>query len=383
MILTATQQDTQQIIDLWTYCFDDTPEFIDFFFKSCYKPENTLVAKDGDQVSSCLQLLPYRMFLRGKVVDVCYIVGVATWPEYRGKGLASKLLQYTDEVLQQRKIHLTILLPFQYAFYRKYGWEVCYDLLTYREVGMPQSRKRLTGEYIRIDINRDNKVLSDCYSKFMSPFNGYIIRSRADWKKTIKDVELDNGTGYLYKEGNQATGYILYTIADKELWIKELFYLTPDAKNALLQLAYHHTGQVERIMWKAPATDTTYLTMQDSRGKLEKETFVMGRIHDIVGALSGISYQGTPIVIGVSDSIYSRNNGCWLIEGRDGISAVSAVSQKPDIEMDISVLTQLLWGYLNVDIAKTEGLLTYNSEEAFNSLKTAFPPMNNFMTEEF
>src|SRR5690554_6599849 len=134
MIRLAREEDTPQIRDLWTYCFDDTPEFIDFFFNSCYLPSNTLIAEEDNRIQSSLQLLPYRMRLRGREVPVYYIVGVGTWPEDRGQGLVKNLLLYADSLMKERGYDISILLPFQYDFYRKYGWEVCYDLLIYREV---------------------------------------------------------------------------------------------------------------------------------------------------------------------------------------------------------------------------------------------------------
>ena len=383
MIRLATEQDTRQIRDLWEYCFDDSPEFIDFFFQSCYRPENTLITAETNRVCSCLQLLPYRMQLRERPVDVCYIVGVATWPEYRGRGYAAQLLQYVDTVLHERNIYLSILLPFQYDFYRKFGWEVCYDLLAYREIEVPRHWSKITGSYLKIDISRDVKILSDCYLHFMNRFHGFMIRNQDNWEKTIRDVELDHGTGYRYVQDNITTGYILYTVCEKELCIRELVYRNPEAKEALLQLAFHHMGQVDRILWKAPSIDTTYLTMKDSRGRLAKETFVMGRIHDITGALSGIPFHGDPVVLRVFDPAYPGNSDCYLLKEENGVSGITGSEEEPDIETDIRILTQLLWGYLPVDLALAEGYLKCKEKGALSSLNAIFPPRNNFMTEEY
>jgi predicted acetyltransferase len=389
MIRVAKDQDTVQIRDMWAYCFNDTPEFIDFFFQTCYKPENTVVALEGDRVCSCLQLLPYRIKLRGRPVEVCYIVGVATWPEYRGMGYASRLLQYADELLRERGIHVSILLPFQYEFYRKYGWEICYDLLTYRELEPFKSRNLLSGTFIKIDPKRDFEELAKCYLQFMGRFHGYVIRNQENWHKMIRDLELDHGTSYLYRQDGTATGYIFYIIEENLLTIKELVYLNPSAKEALLQLALSHTGQVNRILWKAPASDKTYLNMKDSRGKLEKEAFVMGRIHDITGALSDIPFHGAPFILKVDDPVYSSSNGCFLIRNENGVSMVSKTDKEPDADIDIRTLTQLLWGYLSVPQALAEGWLNLAQGGKFVevstmlSLQAMFPPMDNFILEEY
>ena len=389
MIRLAREEDTPQIRDLWSYCFDDTPDFIDFFFNSCYLPNNTLVSEEEGRIQSCLQLLPYRMKLRGGEVTVPYIVGVGTWPEYRGQGLVKKLLQYADDVMKEREYDISILLPFQYDFYRKYGWEVCYDLLIYREVELTptsaiskqQKRTAKVGSFRKVVMDEDLKTLSDCYFKYMKGYNGYIIRSQNEWSKIIKDIELDHGFAYIYEYNNEAQGYILYTIENKTLTIQELVHNTATAKHNLLNLAISHVGQVDHVIRKAPFWDTDYLSMLDSRGKLEKETFVMGRIHDLIGAISGLNYMGDPFVIQVKDTFYEENNGCYEIKQRNGKAKVSRVMEEPDIIVDIQTLSQLLWGYLSVQNVYRESRLSCLKEEALQELGKLFPPMYNYMTE--
>ena len=44
-----------------------------------------------------------------------------------------------------------------------------------------------------------------------------------------------------------------------------------------------------------------------------KETFVMGRIHNVIGALTGIPYEGDDFDIHVYDCFYKENNGCYSV----------------------------------------------------------------------
>jgi predicted acetyltransferase len=392
MIRLAKENDTHQIKDLWRYCFDDSPEFIEFYFNNCYLPNNTLISEEDGRIQSCLQLLPYRMELRGRELPVSYIVGVGTWPEDRGKGLVKKLLLHAGSVLEDRGYDLSILLPFQYDFYRKYGWEICYDLLIYREVESTSTNELFTylhdtsdkvGSFRKISLDRDLVKLSNCYSEYMKGYNGYILRRDKEWIKIIRDIELDNGFAYIYESNNEVQGYILYTINEKSLTIQELIHKTATAKQKLLNLALSHLGQVNQVIRKAPFWDTDYLSMFDSRGKLEKETFVMGRIHRVIGAISGIAYIGDPFVIRVKDVFYQANSGCYEIKQRNGKAKISKVIEEPDVTMSIQTLSQLLWGYISAENAYREGRLICSNEEALQSLSKLFPPMYNYMTEIF
>lgn len=383
MIRTASEKDTKQIKELWAYCFDDSSEFIDFYFSTSYKPENTLVYDDKGCVQSCLQLLPYKIQMRGNPVDICYIVGVATWPEYRGKGHVSELLRQAIELMVDRGVYISILLPFQYEFYRRYGWEICYSLLTYKDININIPKIDQSNiQYEKIDINEHAVDLADCYAKFMSQFNGYIARDLNNWLKILKDADLDNGRGYIIKEDSKIKGYILYTIQDKALRILEFIYTDAAAKTALLHLALSHKGQVNRIFWKAPSTDATYLSMKDSRGYLEKEAFVMGRILDVEKAFSGLPADNGSLNIRVNDSFCCKNHRCFNFFS-DGRISVQPTKEAPHAEMTIQTLSQLLWGFLDVDTAIFEGLIKCYGKDAAKNLRLMLPEMKTYIIEEY
>ena len=99
-IRTAKPNEKNIIIDLWEYCFDDSPEFVQWFFNTRYHHDNTLVVLDKNRICSASQLLPYNISIRGKNMKTSYIVGVSTWPEDRGKGYISKLLYRSLEEMR-------------------------------------------------------------------------------------------------------------------------------------------------------------------------------------------------------------------------------------------------------------------------------------------
>jgi predicted acetyltransferase len=390
MIRLANDRDITQIIDLWNYCFDDSPEFVDFYFKTCFKSYNTVVSEEDGRIQSCLQLLPYRMMLRERETPISYIVGVATWPEYRRQGLIKKLLQFADKVMHERGIFHSILLPFQYDFYRKYGWEVCYEFLTYKAIDFSNyhvknkpTELKSNSKFIKVGKEGNFDKLSKCYKQYMKYFNGYIMRGNKEWQKIIQDTEIAGGACYLYEEKESPSGYIIYTKNEKSLNINELVYLSNEAKAELIKLAFSHLGQVNQISRKAPFWDLDYLFMKDSRGIIEKETFVMGRIHDVVNALSGIFYSGEEFVIRVKDEFYQKNNGSFLIKQKAGNSYLIRTNQEPDCILNIRTLNQLLWGYISPELALMEGLIQLKNSNDIEKLELLFPKKYNYMTEDF
>ena len=79
MIRFANNNDINNIINLWEKCFGKN-DFSEWYFKTQYSCENTLVHEENGEISSMLQRLSYEISNVGKVT---YIFGACTSPEYR------------------------------------------------------------------------------------------------------------------------------------------------------------------------------------------------------------------------------------------------------------------------------------------------------------
>ncbi|MCL2030188.1 MAG: GNAT family N-acetyltransferase, partial [Oscillospiraceae bacterium] len=114
---------------LWQVCFqDDGAEF----FASEYDPARALVTADGaDAPAAMLHWLPQTLYVPGHggagggEMQAAYILGVATRPEYRGRGFAGDLVEQALFELYLRGIPLAFLLPRGARiarFYEKFGF---------------------------------------------------------------------------------------------------------------------------------------------------------------------------------------------------------------------------------------------------------------------
>ena len=48
-------------MELWRRCFEDTDEFIRFYFERKYSNANSLIYEENGKALSALQMLPYPM----------------------------------------------------------------------------------------------------------------------------------------------------------------------------------------------------------------------------------------------------------------------------------------------------------------------------------
>ena len=111
-----TLEKKMKVKELWQLCFHDDERFVNLLFDNLYRDENTVCFEKGGEVTTALQMLPYRMSFGETSLDVSYISGAATRPEYRNRGLMGRLLKESFEIMRSRNIPLSALIPADRGF---------------------------------------------------------------------------------------------------------------------------------------------------------------------------------------------------------------------------------------------------------------------------
>lgn len=91
---------------LWSAAFGDDG-WIDSFFRTAYRPENTLAIFREGQLAAGLAWM--QTSCQGR--KLAYLYAVATAPEYRHQGLCRELMAKTQEVLTSRGYDGSVLVP--------------------------------------------------------------------------------------------------------------------------------------------------------------------------------------------------------------------------------------------------------------------------------
>lgn len=105
---------------LWKTVFGDTDSFIDTFFDVAYAPDRCRFLTEGGQIVSAL----YWLDCQWEDQKIAYIYAVATDPDHRGKGLASRLLKETHAHLIEAGYAGAVLKPAPglFPFYERLGY---------------------------------------------------------------------------------------------------------------------------------------------------------------------------------------------------------------------------------------------------------------------
>lgn len=116
IVYASREKDGKQIEKIWETCFGDDKEYIRFYLEQRMTEENMLVIYEDGQAVSMASFLPVRYLCDGVYVEARYVYAVGTLPEYRGKGLAKRILSFAQRHYGQP----LILAPAEESLMRYY-----------------------------------------------------------------------------------------------------------------------------------------------------------------------------------------------------------------------------------------------------------------------
>ncbi len=125
MIQFAEKSMVPALKEIWRRCFGDEEGYISLYFDRRFRPEETLVYLNHGLPVGMLAMLPCEIVTDRGTVASRYVYGVATLPEYQGRGYSSALLEYAHRWMRKHEILVSVLVPAEeslFQFYRKRGY---------------------------------------------------------------------------------------------------------------------------------------------------------------------------------------------------------------------------------------------------------------------
>ncbi len=417
-------EERKQVEDLWAYCFEPRGDaFFEYYFEHCYEPENILVGVENGQVVSDIHLRQYLLNVRGAMVPVSYIVGVATHPAARRGGVGGELLRHSLQELKRRGQGLTILMPSKAAFYQQYGWELyCHQWVQTMplEELRPLTDKTMT--FGLLTSVEEWKLLAPVYEGYTKGLSGFAVRSEADWRRLLGSFEAEGvKVAYVKGDNDEIEGYVVYRLGAPEIVVSEMMYTTRRGQKGLFNYLYNHRSQGHTVRWNEGMKMDDYLFWPDGKEGHQTMPFMMSRVVEVSLAMESIpvtskdwatakesvrvDIEHSPIYLTVEDPLVDENSGTYKISFSDskgqGQATVSRVTD--DVQVDgvgedvtnsvreletegltgtitIGALGLLLMGRLQASELAFEGRLT-GSETLISLLDALYPKQKTFINE--
>lgn len=377
----AKPSDTEAVESLWAYCFEPKEDpFFQYYFNHCYEPENTLVGLEEGQLLSTVHLRQYDLSVRGQVLPVSYMVGVATHPAARRGGIGGQLLRASLEDLRRRGQGITILMPSKAAFYQQYGWDLyCHQWVQTMPLDDLRPLTDRTLHFGLLNSLDQWEWLAPVYDQYTAGLSGYALRGPKEWRRLLGSFFAEGvNVAVVRNEEQEIEGYIVYRLGQAEIMVSEMIYSTRRGQKALLNYLYNHRSQGQSLRWNEGFHDQGFRLYPDGKKGHETMPFMMARIVDVKTAFEAIgtaqqvsgdslkevgNQEGKIFKLAVQDSLCEWNQGVFevtiSISGHVAVEKVCSQFQDQDVDVvtDIGALTLLLMGAMTASELQFENRL--------------------------
>ncbi len=113
-----------KIRTLYEEIFDDTKEFVDYYFSSYIKNTVNFVCEENNKIIGMATVHPKKLMVSEKLCTAGYIYGVATAPKHRGKGVMKKVLDAINKYAFENCYDYLYLIPVNPAIYVGQGFKL-------------------------------------------------------------------------------------------------------------------------------------------------------------------------------------------------------------------------------------------------------------------
>ncbi|WP_142336857.1 GNAT family N-acetyltransferase [Bacillus toyonensis] len=337
---------------------------------------------EGEDLAAKLHLIPFHIYIGKETFKMGGVAGVATYPEYRRSGYVKELLQHSLQTMKKDGYTVSMLHPFSVSFYRKYGWELCADLLvchmTKSDLVM---KKQVNGTVKRFNKENHPEEVEKLYETFAERVSGMLVREKNWWLQVVYD---DLALAIYYDENKTAAGYMLYKIENYKMTVEEFVPLHNEARNGLWNFICQHDSMIKELEMTVSENEPLLYTLQEPRVKTEVKPYFMGRIVDVEQFLKQYEFNWNDVqqevILHITDSFAPWNNVVVRLANHE-LTIVEEATEK-GIKLDINALSTIMFGYKR-PLELNELELISGNEEAMRSFENLVPVRKPFIYDFF
>ncbi|QHH88542.1 GNAT family N-acetyltransferase [Bacillus pacificus] len=337
---------------------------------------------EGNDLAAKLHLIPFHIYIGKEKFKMGGVAGVATYPEYRRSGYVKELLQHSLQTMKKDGYTVSMLHPFAVAFYRKYGWELCANLLVCHMTKSDLVMKnKVNGTVKRFNKENHSEEVEKLYETFAERFSGMLVRNEKWWLQAVYD---DLTLAIYYDENKTAAGYMLYKIEKSKMTVEEFVPLHNEARNGLWNFICQHDSMIKELEMTVSENEQLLYTLQEPRVKTEIKPYFMGRIVDVEQFLKQYELNWNniqqEIILHITDSFAPWNN----VSVRLANYEITIIEEPMDkgIKLDINALSTILLGYKR-PLELNELELINGSEEEIRAFEKIVPVREAFIYDFF
>ena len=340
-----------------------------------------------DRLASQIVVYPMQVNIEGEIYNMGGVTGVTTYPEYSGRGLIHALIIKILAVMRERGQSISYLYPYSIPFYRKKGWEIVSDKMTYtiKDSQLPKRRK-VGGMVERVTIdNEDIRRVHDAFTKMR---HGALKRNELEWEEYWRWEADDVIVAVYYNEAGEPKGYLVYYIANDVFRIKELVYINQEARHGLWNYVSAHFSMIDKVVGTNYTNEPMAFLLEDSEIQEEIEPNVMARIVDFEAFIRKYPFDIISIHddlhFVIHDPVMECNCGDFSLRwDKQGNTIIERGGTRGErVECDIQTLTAMFYGYKRPTYLKRVERLDA-SDDAVRILEDIIPIEQPYFSDYF
>ncbi len=353
-----TIDDLDQYNDLLRYAFQVTEKtLLDYGWENddirqskfpVLEHEHVLGCFDDKALVSQFAVYPLDMNIHSRIFSIGFVTSVATYPEYSGLGLMSRLMKASLTEMREKGQTLAILYPYSIPLYRHRGWEIISDKMTWKITDPNMLVDEEVPGYVR-RVPEDSSDLLALHSRFAKKTHGCLFRNDLAWDEYWRWDVHDTTVAIYYAADDVPLGYMVYRIDHDIMYVKEMVYLNTEAKKGLFGYIIAHESMIDEVRANNYSGEPIAFALTDSDIKETIRPYIMGRIVDFEEFIRQYRFEadasGVALTLHITDPFLEWNNRTYTIELQDGAGRLTARPSNYEASMSIGTLTTLLLGY--------------------------------------
>ncbi len=183
----AHSSERDEVLELLGRWYNDRGEFFARYNQNDpgFRDALCLVARDGDQLVSTVQIFDRTVNLDGQSVPMGGIGSVFTLKDYRHKGVASALMRLAVDTMAREGFEVSLLFAERLTFYNQFGWrEIERKFSILAAAASINAPDRFVID--SFEAERDLAEIAAIHRGYSGRFNVTAVRDDATWRANLK-----------------------------------------------------------------------------------------------------------------------------------------------------------------------------------------------------
>ncbi len=303
-------------------------------------PQNIRVVVADGKLAGTTVFAPMGQFFGGRSVPMIGVAGVSVRPEFRGKGVAKRMIASAVEEMAATGTAISALYPSTMPLYQSCGYEMAgWNLeFTFEFEHLPEARLnklRDLGLEVVPGDKEDQPEVRELYRRIAQHQNGMLDRQDYIWQRIFEPRD-KKGRLYLIREidSRQLRAYVMISQDPRpdgwhDLNLHCVQALDADAWYAVHAFLRSYQSMARKMIVSLGCQHPLYMTLPEQRDPMALKEAWMVRILNIKAALEQRGYPAglnAELTLEISDSLIPTNQGCFALRIQNGAAEVSELA---------------------------------------------------------